>query len=214
LKVYEGIYEEAAPLYKALAKASLKAKEDPDWSHIRDRINEVTTKYEELIRLEKILGWDNYRGFSSLIAQIGESEEGWEIIDRLLQLEESMNKYLVSARIAYNYVLKSRIASFLTVLLASVLIALNSIRFDVFLLSLAASGLALSAFMLLFHRMAAIPVIVADILLASTLALGGYTGMVAISVIVAILATFFTAPLPIALERLFLAREGGSDRYL
>ncbi|MCE4619171.1 MAG: hypothetical protein F7C82_01015 [Desulfurococcales archaeon] len=214
MKVYEGIYEEAAPLYKALAKASLKAKEDPDWSHIRDRINEVTTKYEELIRLEKILGWNNYRGFSSLITQIGESEEGWEIIDRLLQLEESINKYLVSARIAYNYVLKSRIASFLTVLLASVLVALNSIRFDVFVLSLAAAGLALSAFMLLFHRLAAIPVIVADILLASTLALGGYTGMIAISVIVAILATFLTAPLPIALERLFLAKGGGSDRYL
>lgn len=206
---YTGVYEEAAPLYKALARASIKSKQDPDWSHIRDRLDEVTSKYEELIRLEKILGWNNYQRYSGMVSRIGELEERWDLLDQLLKLEDSMDPLLVRVKTAYNYVVKTRIASFLAILLVSVAVALSDTVLGPFLLALASMGLSLSAVLLILHRLAHIPIIIADILLIIVLLTSHLSQVIVASIILAIITTLLTVPLPVALRRLLMV-EGRS----
>lgn len=206
MAVNRGVYDEAAPLYKALARASLKAREDPDWAYVRDRLDEVTGSYEELIRLEKSLGWRNYEKYSVTVNRLASLDERWLVLEEMLNFEEDLRRDLAAARVAYNYTLKTRAASFTALLLAAILAAYHASSLELLLASLTATGLALAGLLLLLHRLAPVPVIIGDAILLFSAFSTTLPSTTILSILIAVIATVLASPLPAALYRMITPR--------
>lgn len=211
MKLDSGLYDEAAPLYTALARASLKSREDADWAHVRDRLGEAASKVEELVMLERMLGWRGepldplLRGFDSL-------EERGEVMERILRLEEAITGRLTRARLAYNYTVRTRAASYAALLLASLLAVYNSGLPDSLLASLLSLGLSAASLLTIYHRLSFLPALAAVPLLGYAAIVEGYTEPAMLVILLASASALLVAPLPAALRRILSDRGVRNSR--
>lgn len=201
MKLDAGLYDEAAPLYAALAKASLKSREDADWVHVRDRLGEVAFKVEELVELEKTLGW---RGepLDKLLGGFDSIEERGELMGMILRLEEAISGRLTRARLAYTYTVRTRAASYAALILASLLAIYNSGLPYSLLASILSLGLSVASLLTIGHRLSYIPALAAIPLLGYAAVSEGLTEPARLVVVLASASVLLTAPLPAALKRI------------
>lgn len=198
------IYDELEPVYAALARASLNARNDPEWGYIRDRLDIFASRMEEFVGTYKRLGWETMEKIVvEGLATLGSTSERWKLIDIVLKLEERFDKIIKITSVAYNYTFRARIVSYSVAFLTSILMVLSSSNLLGLLLSMIVLSMAMAALLLSTSSYSVYPAATAIILFIINTLFNKYLVSIKASAILSIILLAVAISLPSILKRTF-----------
>ncbi len=109
----------AAPLYKALGRATLLSESSSEWRHVRDRLDEAIGYYEAILDAAKAAGWRMPGELEELAARVVESMDSPSTaMDAVAGLLDAAKKYSTRYLALLHYVIVARLSAGLAGLLA------------------------------------------------------------------------------------------------
>ncbi len=195
------IYKEAENLYIVLARATELSEKDSSWAYVQERIDEVTTLYEELLDASKIIGIQIPLSLNIEISKISALVNPHDIIDRVTRIEEQLIKALILYKATKSYVLKSRLAAGFLVSMISGYILLTLVGSSVeALLTCISLGLGIASILTYLTRISPLVSFIGAVFLAPLLHGNPYL-ITAWSLTVIASATASVIPLVVPLRR-------------
>ncbi len=199
------IYTDAEPLYKALAKATSKAREDSEWSYVRERLDEVTTLYEALLEYKARAGLTLPKTVVGLIKGLERLEEPSVIIEKLSEIEARLLGILPYYKAASTYTTRARLAaSLLLVIIAGYLLYIGG-SLEALIVAVTGVGLGVSGLFTYTSPVSSVLVLAGAILQGLV---AGRDPYLVVAWILAVLASAIASVLPLAFKSPASCDEG------
>lgn len=191
------IYTDAEPLYKALAKATSKARESSEWSYVRERLDEITTLYEALLEYKARAGLSLPEAIANLIGSLDRLDEPSAIIEKLSEIEARIRSVLPYYRATSMYATRARLAaSLLLVIIAGYLLYIGG-SLETLILAVAGVGLGVSGIFTYTSPVSSILVLAGAIIQGLIVGRDPY---LVVAWILAVLASAIASILPLAFK--------------
>ncbi|MCE4620344.1 MAG: hypothetical protein F7C33_04895 [Desulfurococcales archaeon] len=191
------IYTGAEPLYKALARATSKARDNSEWLYVRERLDEITTLYEALLEYKARAGLALPRTIVALVKSLEGLEEPSVIIEKLSEIEARLRGILPYYKATSLYATRARLAaSLLLVIIAGYLLYIGG-SLEALVVAVTGVGLGVSGLFTYTSLISSILVLAGAILQGLIVERDPY---LVVAWILAVLASAIASVLPLAFK--------------